>query len=126
MIPGILESIKTRILVVEDHGDTRRILMSMLSRWGYEVSAADSVASGLEFIRAKDFDVVLSDIGLPDGDGYDLVSAAKQIQKFKAVALSAYGSTEDVLRGRAAGFDHHLTKPVDFHELRSVLSGAAV
>jgi len=115
-----------RILVVEDHGDTRRVLLSMLTRWGYEVSAADSVASGLEFVKAKHFDVLLSDIGLPDGDGYDLVIAAKQICDFKAVALTAYGSADDVSRGRAAGFDHHLTKPVDFQELRSVLSKATV
>lgn len=110
---------------MEDHGDTRRVLLSMLSRWGYEVSAADSVASGLEFFRAKDFDVLLSDIGLPDGDGYDLVIAAKQIRAFTAVALTAYGSADDISRGREAGFDHHLTKPVDFQELRNVLAEAA-
>jgi CheY-like chemotaxis protein len=110
-----------RILVVEDHGDTRRTLSRLLSHFGHEISVADSRQSALEMIGAKKFDVVLSDIALPDGSGYDVISRAKQKQPIKGVALTGFDRAEDIARGKAAGFDFHLGKPVDFHELRTVL-----
>jgi CheY-like chemotaxis protein len=111
-----------RILVVEDHGDTRRTLARLLKHFGHDISEADSTQSALEIVRSKKFDVVLSDIGLPDGTGYDIISQAKQKQPVKGVALTGFGTDEDIRRSREAGFDFHLTKPVDFHELRSVLA----
>ena len=111
-----------RILLVEDHGDTRRTLSRLLSHFGHEISVADCTQSALEMFNSKEFDVVLSDIGLPDGSGYDVISQAKRKQRVKGVALTGFGSDEDIRRGKEAGFDFHLTKPVDFHELRSVLS----
>ncbi|MEP7014478.1 MAG: response regulator [Verrucomicrobiota bacterium] len=110
-----------RILVVEDHGDTRRTLSSLLSHFGHEISVADSQRSALEMIDAKNFDVVLSDIGLPDGSGYDVISEAKRKQPLKGVALTGFDRDDDIKRGKEAGFDFHLSKPVDFHQLRSVL-----
>lgn len=110
-----------RILLVEDHGDTRRTLCRLLRHFGHNISEADSTQRALEIIRSQAFDVVLSDIGLPDGSGYDVISQAKQHQPVKGVALTGFGSDEDIRRGREAGFDFHLTKPVDFHELRSIL-----
>jgi CheY-like chemotaxis protein len=110
-----------RILVVEDHADTLRVLSRMLDHFGYETSIADSTSSALQFLQSKDFDVVLSDIRLPDGSGYDVVSQAKQKQQVKAVALTALNREEDIRRGKEAGFDFHLSKPVDFQELRTVL-----
>jgi CheY-like chemotaxis protein/anti-sigma regulatory factor (Ser/Thr protein kinase) len=111
-----------RILLVEDHGDTRRTLSRLLSHFGHEISVADCTQSALEMFNSKEFDVVLSDIGLPDGSGYDVISHAKRKQRVKGVALTGYGTDEDIRRGKEAGFDFHLTKPVDFHELRSILS----
>ena len=110
-----------RILLVEDHADTRQTLSRLLSHFGHDISVAESSQTALDIVKVKQFDVVLSDIGLPDGSGYDVISQAKQKQAVKGVALTGFGSDEDIRRGQEAGFDFHLVKPVDFHELRSVL-----
>src|SRR3984893_12037742 len=114
-----------RILLVEDHGDTLRTLSRLLSYFGHKISVADSTRSALSFVDSKEFDVVLSDIGLPDGSGYDVIAEAKRKQPVKGVALTAFGTDDDIRRGKEAGFDFHLTKPVDFHELRTVLGQIA-
>ena len=111
-----------RILVVEDHADTLRVLARLLDHFGHKISVADSTQSALQFLQSNVFDVILSDIGLPDGSGYEVVSQAKQKQAVKAVALTGFDREEDIRRGKEAGFDFHLSKPVDFHELRTVLS----
>jgi CheY-like chemotaxis protein len=110
-----------RILLVEDHGDTRRTLARLLAHFGHQIAVADCQQSALEMLRSRAFDVVLSDIGLPDGSGYDVISEAKRDRHVAGIALTGYGTEEDIRRGKAAGFDFHLTKPVDFHELRTVL-----
>ena len=110
-----------RILVVEDHGDTLRTVSRLLTHCGHEVSMANSAQSALAFVEAEEFDVVLSDIGLPDGSGYDVISHAKQKRPITGIALTGFDKKEDVERSKQAGFDFHLTKPVDFHELRTVL-----
>jgi len=111
-----------RILVVEDHGETLQTLAHLLSHFGHEISVADCTQSALQFVHSQNFDVILSDIGLPDGSGYDIISQAKRKQPVKGVALTGFDKDEDIRRGKEAGFDFHLTKPVDFHELRSVLA----
>jgi CheY-like chemotaxis protein len=110
-----------RILVVEDHADTLRVLARLLDHFGHKISVADSTQSALQFLETTAFDVVLSDIGLPDGSGYEIVSQAKLKPGVKAVALTGFDREEDIRRGKEAGFDFHLSKPVDFHELRTVL-----
>jgi PAS domain S-box-containing protein len=110
-----------RILLVEDHDDTRRTLSRLLTHFGHKVSVAETAERARALIDGENFDVLLSDIGLPDGSGYELMTEAKRKQRLKGVALTGFGSEGDVRRGREAGFDFHLTKPVDFHELRSVL-----
>jgi PAS domain S-box-containing protein len=110
-----------RILLVEDHGDTRRTLARLLAYFGHQIAVADSQQSALEQLHSRAFDVVLSDIGLPDGSGYDVISEAKRDRHVAGIALTGFGTDEDIRRGKAAGFDFHLTKPVDFHELRTVL-----
>ena len=112
------------ILLVEDHEDTRCVLTRLLDRYGHRVTSAASVAEARGLLSALKFDVLLSDIGLPDGTGFGLVVEAKQIQQLKAVALTAWASDEDKERGRTAGFDHYLTKPLDCVRLRSVLATA--
>src|ERR1044071_5296493 len=114
-----------RILVVEDHSDTLQALSRLLNHFGHEISTADDAQSAVDMIKAKEFDVVLSDIGLPDGNGYDVVVEAKRKGAVKAVAISGFAARDDIERGRKAGFDFHLAKPVDFHELRSVLGQIA-
>ena len=114
-----------RILLVEDHGDTRRTLSRLLTHFGHDISVADCSQSAKEIVDTKKFDVVLSDIGLPDGSGYDVITHAKQKQPIKGVALTGFGMDEDIRKSKEAGFDFHLTKPVDFAELRTVLGQLA-
>ena len=80
----------------------------------------------LDIVDSKELDVVLSDIGLPDGSGYDVISHAKRKQSVKGVALTGFCTSKDIRRSKEAGFDFHLSKPVDFRELRSVLSRIAL
>ena len=115
-----------RLLLVEDHADTRRTLSRLLSRCGHKVSSTDHVEAALKLLESKRFDAVVSDIGLPDRSGYELMALAKQRHHLKGIALSGFGMEEDVQRSLAAGFDHHLTKPVDFRDLSSLLSELTV
>jgi CheY-like chemotaxis protein len=116
---------RLRILVVEDHSDTLQALSRLLNHFGHEISVADGAQNALNIIDSKEFDVVLCDIALPDGSGYDVIAQAKRRRSVKAVALTGFGTSEDVERAKEAGFDFHLTKPVDFHELRAVLGQIA-
>ena len=111
-----------RILVVEDHADTLRVVGHLLHHLGHEISLADGAQRALEIVESKEFDVVLSDINLPDGSGYEVITQAKRKQPVKGVALTGLDKEEDISRSKEAGFDFHLTKPVDFHELRTVLA----
>src|SRR5205814_6024570 len=76
-----------RILVVEDHGDTLRVLARLLDHFGHEISLANGAQSALEMVESKEFDVVLSDIGLPDGSGYEVIAQAKRNNQSKELPL---------------------------------------
>ena len=112
-----------RILVVEDHQDTRQVLTGLLTRWGYDVSSADNLKDGIDRLETEpSIDVILSDIALPDGTGYALVSEARRRGKrVLAIALSGYAYPSDVRIAKLTGFDHHLSKPCDCHYLRTIL-----
>ena len=111
------------ILLVEDHQDTRRVLSNLLGRAEHEVISAKGVTEAVQLLENMRVNVLLSDIGLEDGNGLDLVAKAKTLQpKIKAIALTARSSPKDYERGHKAGFDHYLTKPFDFHELRMLLA----
>ena len=110
-----------RLLLVDDHADTRGILSRLLAKSGHEVVTADSVKQALKILDSRQFDALISDIGLPELSGYELVREAKQRQPLKGIALSGLGMEEDVKRGVEAGFDYHLTKPINFQDLQSVL-----
>jgi DNA-binding response OmpR family regulator len=94
----------------------------LLTRCGHKVATADSARAALAHLEAERVDGLISDVGLPDASGNDLIREAKQKQKaLKGIALSGFGTQEDVRRSLEAGFDYHLTKPVDFQELRELL-----
>jgi PAS domain S-box-containing protein len=112
---------KLRLLLVDDHADTRSVLSRLLTKCGHEVVTSDSAQGALKILAASQFDALISDIGLPDGSGYDLVRKAKEQQSLKGVALSGFGTEEDIRRSAEAGFDYHLTKPIDFPDLQSLL-----
>ncbi len=110
-----------RLLLVEDHRPTAEVLKRLLKRVGYSVTAVASVAEGLSSAREQKFDFVLSDLGLPDGAGSDLMRALRDEHGLRGIALSGYGMEEDVQRSADAGFVAHITKPVDFMHLRRML-----
>lgn len=116
------------ILLVEDHPDTQRAFAAILRSWGHDVAASDSASGGLEFLEENEVDVILSDIGLPDQNGYDFIAEVRrQNSQVTAIAVSAYFTATDQERGREAGFDMHFSKPVDLLSLRLALArlGAA-
>ncbi len=113
---------RQRVLLVEDHEATREILQRLLQQAGFDVLPADSVAAAVHIGTRQPFDLLLCDIGLPDGSGVDVVTRLKGIASFRAIALSGYGSDDDIARSLEAGFEQHLVKPVDYHKLRTVLA----
>jgi CheY-like chemotaxis protein len=111
-----------RILLVEDHGHTRTALERMLSRRGHRIRAADSKQAAITAAREQKFDVLVSDIGLPDGDGYQLMTEVKAILPgIYGIALSGFGMESDVQRSAAAGFATHLVKPVSMKQIEAAL-----
>jgi PAS domain S-box-containing protein len=114
-----------RILLVDDHRDTQRALSRLLTHFGHDVLVANSKQSALELLGSGEIDVLLCDVGLPDGSGYEVVSQARRKQPIKAIAITGFGTEEDFRRSKEAGFDSHLVKPVDLHELQTVLDQVA-
>jgi CheY-like chemotaxis protein len=112
-----------RLLVVEDHHDTLETLQRLLARRGYIVHTAASIAQALEVTRECEFDVLVSDIGLPDGRGTDLIERISQQRGHRppAIAMSGFGMEDDLERSRHAGFSEHLTKPVEFAALHQAI-----
>jgi PAS domain S-box-containing protein len=117
---------RLRILLVEDHRDTRHALSRLLTHFGHQTSVANTIQSALEMLASRRFDVVLCDIGLPDGSGYEVISKAKRKGPIKAVAITGFGTDEDIRRSKEAGFDFHLIKPIDLDELQGVLDQVEV
>ncbi len=117
---------RIRVLLVEDHDDTARVMERLLQINGHDVRRARSVAEAIEALRESDCDVLLSDIGLPDGTGIDLIThvRAQYGPSIPAVAMTGYGMEEDVARCIDAGFGHHLTKPVNFARLEETIQRA--
>ncbi len=111
------------ILLVEDHVDTAEAMADLLRDLGYEVTVAGTVAAGLAAAARLDgrMDLVLSDLGLPDGTGLELMAELHQRYGVKGIALSGYGMEEDVRRSLEAGFDRHLTKPINLQALQTAI-----
>jgi CheY-like chemotaxis protein len=109
------------LLVVEDHQPTREVLERLLRRQGHAVESASSVEAALARAAAGRFDLVISDIGLPDGDGVELMVQLTRNYGLRGIALSGYGMTEDLARTKDAGFLAHLVKPIDFERLSQVI-----
>ncbi len=110
-----------RILLVEDHQDTRRTLSRLLTHFGHNVVTADNVGGAMAIMASNNIDAVLCDIGLPDGSGYEVAAQARANGGIKAIALTGFGTEQDIQRSKEAGFDFHLVKPINFQELQSVL-----
>jgi DNA-binding response OmpR family regulator len=114
-----------RILFVEDHNYSRQTVSRLLRHFRYDVVAAPDYRTASALLDKWQFDVLLSDIRLPDGDGCNLVMVAKSKQPLVAIALTALGTGTDESRGLSCGFDHYFVKPLDFYRLRTLLRGIA-
>lgn len=115
-----------QILLVEDHEDTARVLGRILRNAGFDVSHAATVADARTLAGTRPFDLLISDVGLPDGSGLDLMKALRDAQGMKGIALSGFGTDEDVAASAAAGFAAHITKPVDWDRLRAEIEKLTV
>ncbi|MEP6607730.1 MAG: response regulator [Burkholderiaceae bacterium] len=115
-----------RIFVVENHADTREFLTAMLEGLGHTVAAAETMGKALREIPSSNCDVLISDIGLPDGDGWELLGRLNLARPIFAIAMSGYGMTSDRARSKAAGYRHHLIKPMGLEQLETILEQAAI
>jgi PAS domain S-box-containing protein len=114
------------LLLVEDHGDTAEAMMTVLSLEGHEVERAADVASALLAASRRDFDVVVSDLGLPDRSGLELMREMRaRGQSVPGIAVSGYGQEHDLEQSRAAGFALHLVKPVEPQRLLDAVRAVA-
>lgn len=112
---------KSRVLLVEDHDDTARVLAKLLTISGFSVRIANCATSALQFASDEPFDIVVSDIGLPDATGYELMQQLNTRHGMKGIALSGFGMEEDVRKGREAGFVEHVVKPVNVSQLSAII-----
>jgi PAS domain S-box-containing protein len=108
---------KMRLLLVEDHHDTARTISRLLRSAGFAVTTAADAASASAAVDREPFDVIVSDLGLPDGDGYELMRRIRAIGSMPGIAMSGYGMNEDRRRSHEAGFSEHLVKPIDLAQL---------
>ena len=114
-----------RILLVEDHADTRYVLERYFNRRGHVVTSAGDLESASRFLRDQTFDAIISDIALPDGTGYALMDEARRngIDAL-AIAVSAYGFPTDAFEKKVTGFNYHVPKPYDCAFLDSLINEA--
>jgi signal transduction histidine kinase/CheY-like chemotaxis protein len=114
-----------RILLVEDHEDTNRSLTNLLRRRGYQVQSALDFQSALDLSSKVQFDVLISDLALPDGSGIDLVQKLQSTRPVIGIALTGFGMEDDIRKGREAGFHYHLVKPIDLNRLDLLIQESA-
>jgi signal transduction histidine kinase/ActR/RegA family two-component response regulator len=124
--PAVAEAKRTpsrkhRVLLVDDHIDTCTGMKMMLERRGYDISVAHSADQAVEKARQENFDLLISDIGLPDRTGYELMSELRQTKGLPGIALSGFGMEADVTKACDAGFSQHLTKPINFERLEEAI-----
>jgi signal transduction histidine kinase/ActR/RegA family two-component response regulator len=118
-------TLRGRILLIEDHAPTRLTLQQLLLRRSYEVVAAGSVTEARDLMTREHVDFVISDIGLPDGNAYDLMAELRGRLGLTGIALTGYGMESDIARSHAAGFVIHLTKPLRVQSLDEALAKLA-
>jgi len=118
--PGVL-----RIFIVENHDDTRELLRMLLETLGHTVDTATTMHEALQRLPASRSDVLISDIGLADGDGWELMRRLRLPEPIYAIAMSGFGMSADRAKSREAGYRHHLVKPYGIEQLPNVLREAA-
>ena len=132
-IAGIKTPVRSlRVLLVEDHADTAHQLTRLLRSAGHEVTLAGSIREAQELIAIteqespeRSFNILISDLGLPDGSGHDLMRDLVRHHPMPGIALSGYGMNDDIRDSMDAGFSRHLTKPVNWQELKTAIQKIA-
>ena len=112
---------KGNLLLVEDHQDSARALAGLLETRGYKVDSAPTVAAALEALEREEFDLLICDLGLPDASGIDLIKEIRRTKTTPAIALTGFGLQQDIERAQQAGFNSHLTKPVNLRKLEVII-----
>ncbi|MFM0716144.1 response regulator [Paraburkholderia strydomiana] len=112
------------ILLIEDHVDTAEVMAQLIRGLGHDVTVVGRVDDALAATQQQAFDLIVSDVGLPDGTGLDFIKAFREHSDAPAVALTGFGTDEDVRRCLSAGFTSHLTKPVNFGQLETMIESA--
>jgi two-component system CheB/CheR fusion protein len=110
-----------RILLVDDHEDTCTALERLLVRRGHLVAAAQTVRGAMENAARNEFDLLISDIALPDGTGMELMTCLRAMKPIRGIAISGFGMSGDVERSLGAGFSEHLVKPVKVEKLEAAI-----
>jgi len=113
-----------KILLVDDHPDTCAALAKLLVRRGHLVAATHNVRSAMEAAVRNKFDLLISDIALPDGSGMDLMIQLRAISKIPGIAISGFGNNSDIERSLRAGFSEHLIKPIKLENLEAAIERA--
>ncbi|HEX8910783.1 MAG TPA: PAS domain-containing protein, partial [Humisphaera sp.] len=111
-----------RVLLVDDHEDTLRIMQRLLKLLGCEVTAVNHATDALAAAAAGPFDLLVSDVGLPEVNGRELMRRVRAAHALPGIAVSGYGTDNDIRASLEAGFEAHLTKPVNFDELQAALA----
>ena len=114
-----------RVFIVENHDDTRELLRMLLEALGHTVDTAATMHEALRRLPASASDVLISDIGLADGDGWELLRRLRLTEPIYAIAISGFGMSADITKSREAGYRHHLVKPYGIEQLPVVLREAA-
>ena len=109
---GSQPATRGRLLLVEDHEPTRKAVLKLLAARNFEVCAAGSVADAWALVEDARFDLVVSDIGLPDGDGFLLMRELQDRYGLRGIALTGFGLEDDIKLGKEAGFSAHIVKPI--------------
>jgi PAS domain S-box-containing protein len=122
--PGITVSAhpQIRIFLVEDHEDTRLMITKLLIKHGYRINTATGFKDAMAKVESLDFNLLICDVGLPDGNGLDLMRQLRSSRPdLNGISISGYGMEADVRKSRDAGFAEHLVKPVTFSKLESAI-----
>ena len=110
-----------RILLVDDHADTCAVLQKLLEARGHKVTATHDMHSALDTAERDHFDLIISDVGLPDGNGTELMKRLRVASRIRGIAISGFGSNADREKSLAAGFSEHLVKPIMMERLEAAI-----
>jgi CheY-like chemotaxis protein len=113
------------ILLVDDNHDTAMVVARLLQRDGHFVTAAEGYRTALDAAKTQQFDLLVADIGLPDGDGLELLHELRTLYPIRGVVISGYAAIEDIDRSAAAGFSRYIAKPFSYAALKDAIAEVA-